>query len=111
MLDELLRAVIAETVQQTLQELGAMDHPKKDTPDIMTVKQLVDYIGMSESWIYQHIKDLPHERRGRKILFIKSEIDQWREEQRTAKEERHNKVVVVSPARLGNSKRNYYKVI
>lgn len=108
MLDELIKSIVAETVKQTLQELGALDQRNQNVPDTMTVKQLAQYLGMSEQWVYEKTKDIPHEKRGRKTLFIKSEIDEWRNNQREEKGLKKQKTV-----RLGASKTRsgLYKVI
>lgn len=111
MLEETIQKIIEETVFATLKGIGVLDQSKQDAPETMNPAQLAQYLNMSESWVYQHTKELPHEKRGRKTLFIKSEIDEWRKVQRTAREEKHSKVVVVGPVRSGNNRRSYYKVV
>jgi len=45
--------------------------------DLMTVKQLAAYLGVSKIWVYQHYKTLPHIRLGeRMIRFRKKDIDE-----------------------------------
>jgi excisionase family DNA binding protein len=108
MLDELIKSIVSETVKQTLQELGALDQRNQDVPDTMTVKQLAKYLNMSEQWVYEKTKEMPHEKRGRKTLFIKSEIDEWRQEQREEKENRKQKTIKISSAKPRNG---LYKVV
>lgn len=107
MLEELIKSIVSETVKKTLLELGALEQSNKNAPETMTVKQLAEYLGMSVQWCYEHTKELPHEKRGRKTLFIKSEIDQWRQEQRAVKEEKKRKINVS----LASNKRGLYKVV
>lgn len=112
MLDELIQKIIEETVLLTLKKAGALQQTVQSIPEIMNPTQLAEYLGMSESWVYQHTKELPHEKRGRKTLFIKTEIDEWREQQRALKEEGKPKVVVhVNSASLGKKTRGCYKVV
>jgi excisionase family DNA binding protein len=108
MLDELIKSIVSETVKQTLQELGALDQRNQDVPDTMTVKQLAKYLNMSEQWVYEKTKEMPHEKRGRKTLFIKSEIDEWRQEQREEKENRKQKTIKISSAK---PRQGLYKVV
>lgn len=111
MLEEAIKSIVTETVKQTLQELGALQQTNHSVPETMTVKQLVEYIGMSESWVYQNTKNIPHEKRGRKTLFIKSEIDEWREQQRESKENRIQNIEHVNSISSGKSRKGYYKVV
>lgn len=108
MLDELVKSIVKESVRQTLQELGALDKGKQNIPETMTVKQAAEYLGMSTQWMYEHTKDLPHEKRGRKTIFNKSELDDWRKEQKAVKEELKQQIIHVNPA---NGKRGFYKVV
>ena len=45
----------------------------------MSPAQLASYLSVSPSFIEKHLDEIPHFRRGRKIWFRKSEIDQWME--------------------------------
>jgi excisionase family DNA binding protein len=108
MIEELIKSIVTETVQQTLKELGALDQSKLNKPEIMTTKQLAEYLNMSESWIYSNLKELPHEKCGRNVRFSKKDIDQWRREQKEAKEGIKQKIVHVSNDR---NNRGLYKVV
>lgn len=109
MLDDLIKCIVIETVRQTLKELGTMDQGEKNAPNIMSPKQLADYMGVSASWVYTHTYEIPHEKRGNKTLFVKAEIDQWRQEQRKAKEVVSRRIIQVN--RVDGNKRPYYKVV
>lgn len=108
MLEELVKSIVKESVKETLKELGAFDKVKQNTPETMTVKQVAEYLGMSIQWVYEHTKEMPHEKRGRKTIFNKSELDDWREEQRAAKAELKKQIIHVNPT---SGKRGLYKVI
>jgi len=108
MLEDLIKQIIKETVMLTLEKTGTLEISKTQTPDIMTPQQLAEYLGMSVQWVYEKTKELPHEKRGRKTLFVKSEIDEWRQQQREEKESIKHKTVKISIAKSGNG---LYKVI
>ena len=103
MLEEYIKKIVEETVILTLQKLGTLEQRNKDTPNSLTVKQAANYLGMSESWIYQNIKKLPHEKRGRSIRFIKSDLDNWREEQKESKQQ-------VNKTTVSKKKSNIYRI-
>ena len=108
MLDELVKTIVEETVRVTLKELGALEKSTLNTPEIMSTKQLADYLGMSVQWVYEHTKELPHEKIGRKTLFHKSEIDQWRKAKRQENESDKHKTIIINSVK---SKSGLYKVI
>jgi len=45
----------------------------------MDLKEAAAYLPLSERTIRQHISEIPHFRYGKKIMFRKSELDQWME--------------------------------
>ncbi|MBL4905771.1 MAG: helix-turn-helix domain-containing protein [Flavobacteriaceae bacterium] len=47
--------------------------------EIMTLKQLSDYSSISKSFIYKLTspRKIPHSKRGKRLYFSKSEIDEW----------------------------------
>lgn len=49
--------------------------------EYMNVPELADYIRKSQKYIYNNIRSIPHRREGRTLLFVKSEIDQWIDQQ------------------------------
>ena len=49
----------------------------------MTAKEVAAFLGMSLAWIYRRTEQgggPPFRRRGRKILFLRSEIERWDEQ-------------------------------
>ena len=45
----------------------------------LDLKQASEYLSLSERTIREHLKTTPHYRFRRKIIFRKSELDQWME--------------------------------
>ena len=45
----------------------------------LDLKQASEYLPLSARTIREHLKTIPHFRCGRKIIFRKSELDQWME--------------------------------
>lgn len=74
--EDALKKIIEDTVVFTLQKIGVTDINRNDMPEIMTVKQLSEYLKVSASFIYQN-KDIPCQRIGKKLTFNKNEIDAW----------------------------------
>lgn len=44
---------------------------------VFGVKELAEYIGQKPSWIYAHINEILHTKKGRLLMFKKSAIDRW----------------------------------
>lgn len=46
---------------------------------IMNVEQVADYLNLAKATIYGHTmrRILPHSKRGKRLYFVKSEIDEW----------------------------------
>lgn len=106
MLDEAIRKIIEETVTATLEKLNISCINQTDTKEIMNPEQLADYLGMSESWVYQNTKELPHEKRGRKTFFDKAEIDEWRKQKKEGKE-----VINYKSVKMPAKKNGIYKIV
>jgi predicted DNA-binding transcriptional regulator AlpA len=49
--------------------------------EYMNVPELAEYIRKSQKYIYNNKANIPHRKEGRTLLFIKSEIDSWIDEQ------------------------------
>jgi len=45
----------------------------------LDLKEAAEYLPLSERTIRQHLKEIPCFRYGKKIIFKKSELDQWME--------------------------------
>ena len=43
----------------------------------MDLKEAAEYLPLSERTIRQHLNEIPHFRYGKKIIFRRSELDQW----------------------------------
>ncbi|WP_271855125.1 helix-turn-helix domain-containing protein [Patiriisocius marinus] len=52
------------------------------SPNFMTIDELSVYINLTRGSIYQHTwaKKIPHIKRGKKLYFEKSKIDEWMRE-------------------------------
>jgi len=50
-----------------------------DVSKIMTLEQLTNYASLSKSLIYKltSSREIPHSKRGKRLYFNKSEIDEW----------------------------------
>jgi excisionase family DNA binding protein len=53
--------------------------------ELMTIKEVAKKLGVSENWIYSHLRDrmplLPHVRLGGHIRFREADVEVWIEEQ------------------------------
>lgn len=83
---DILNSAIEETVNRTL---AAVKPPE---PEYLTIDQLRGYLPQkpAKQTVYQwvHFKQIPYHKRGKTVLFKKSEIDQWiSETRRTTLEE------------------------
>lgn len=106
-LDDLLKKVVEEAVMLTLDKVCPLKENNNPIPNTMTTEQLAVYLGMSIQWVYKHTNELPHLKMGRKTLFLKAEIDEWRKEKREAKENLSNKTTRYSKY----VKNGFYKVV
>ncbi len=50
-----------------------------ETDRFMDLKEAAEYLPLSERTIRQHLNEIPCFRYGRKVIFKKSELDQWME--------------------------------
>jgi len=57
----------------------AGNNKTKPYSEIMSVQQLSDYLDLSKSHIYKKTssREIPHSKRGKKLYFEKSVIDDW----------------------------------
>ena len=80
MLDDFINDIIDKTVERavicTLEKIKGEGYRSNNT-EVMNTKQLSEYLGISVQWVYKNVKDIPHEKRGKKIIFRKSDIDNW----------------------------------
>ncbi|MBW6491304.1 MAG: helix-turn-helix domain-containing protein [Lentimicrobium sp.] len=77
---DFLNSAIEEVVNKTL---AAVKQPE---PEYLTIDQLRDYLPQNpaKQTVYQwvHFKQVPYHKRGKSVLFKRSEIDQWISETR-----------------------------
>lgn len=45
----------------------------------LTIEEAAEFTGLTISWLYNltHTKQIPHYKRGRKLYFDRSELDEW----------------------------------
>lgn len=108
MLDDLINDIIDKTVEKavicTLEKIRGKYNPNIN--EAMTTKQLAEYLGVSQQWVYKNLKQIPHERRGKKIIFRKSEIDDWiKEKNEESKNEK------TSSYNVSSKKAKVYKIV
>ena len=53
--------------------------PKDQADKVFNVKELAEHLGQKPSWIYAHIGEIPHVKKGGLLMFKKSLIDKWLE--------------------------------
>ena len=70
---------IATTVIEELKPLFPKVCKDDSQDSIMGIKELVEYLGMSEKWVYDQTahKAIPHFKLGHVLKFRKKEIDKW----------------------------------
>lgn len=81
---EALAGKVVDLLKPLLADRGPVETVEEDKH--FNVKQLSDYLGMSEQFIYNNKKTMPHFNLNRKPLFRKSEIDMWLEKFRVESE-------------------------
>ena len=54
---------------------------REGEPDLMDVEGLCKYLDVKKSWVYQHIRDIPHFKLCGLLRFDKAKIDAWLESQ------------------------------
>jgi excisionase family DNA binding protein len=68
-----------ETLLNNLYSNGGKNIIKHDFPELMDIKKLSDYLGVSNSYIYKmtSTKNIPHSKRGKKLFFEKEKVTNW----------------------------------
>lgn len=69
-----IRKVLEEEINQALESMSITNN----TRPVMSVKELAEYINMSEGYIRQEKMNIPHFYLGTRLLFNKEDIDKWR---------------------------------
>lgn len=62
---------------EVAKELKVLFKPQTQWEKIMGVKELAEYLGQKPSWVYDHIHEIPHVKKGGLLMFKKSAIDKW----------------------------------
>jgi excisionase family DNA binding protein len=75
---EELEVKIKQWIREVLEEQGA--NPKNSS-QLMNAKQAADYLGMAKGTLYKKTagQEIAHIKRGKALLFHKSELDAWLE--------------------------------
>lgn len=92
-MEELIKNLISQITDKVVVEtVKNIEFKVEDTTkDVMTVKELANYLKVSVGWIYEHINEIPHIDVGG-YKFYKNSIKDWLEE----KSEKKNMNVKVS---------------
>ncbi len=85
MLEDLLKEALSPLFKE--QEEGIIkrllrEFKTAEEDKIFGVKDLASYLGVPQSWVYEHKHELPHFRAGNRIKFKKKDIDRWIEERK-----------------------------
>lgn len=71
-LTDTLALKVAEKIRPLLR-------PQGQDEKILGVKKLAEYLGQKPSWVYAHIGEIPHTKKGGLLMFKKTAIDKWLE--------------------------------
>jgi len=73
-----VRQMLREEVRTALKECQSTQKVE-DENDLMTIEELAEYINMAVTSIYGliHRRQLPHIKRGKRLIFEKSKITEW----------------------------------
>lgn len=91
-MEEQFKALIKEAVKEVLEEMKSYQ-PQSESdgfPEIMSLDQASKFVHLTKDYIKNFKDDLgiPHRRKGRTYLFVKSELVEWvkgREEEKPSK--------------------------
>ncbi len=71
---------IADAVsEKVLARLKPLLRLQATSDKVLGVKELAEYLGQKPSWVYTHIRMIPHTKKGGLLMFKKSTIDKWLE--------------------------------
>ncbi len=45
--------------------------------EVMSTRQIADFLGVSSGWVYRHRGEIPHRQVGSRVLFHKPTVEQW----------------------------------
>ncbi len=101
-MEEKLKQLIKEAVREVIEELGLTAKQSDGFPEIMDLDQASKFVHLSKDYIKNHKDDLciPHCRKGRAYIFVKSELIEWVKER---KEEKESKVKITPSKSRGST--------
>lgn len=105
-LRELITPIIKEAVNTAIEKYFIdyiENHPNE--PDIIDLNGVIEYLGLKRSTVYTMTskREIPHFKKGRKLLFKKSELDHWvAEGKRKTKREIGQEIDDYTARRWGN---------
>lgn len=83
-----LELIVQTSVKKALKEQLTITQPEED--QWFNIESCSQFLGLAVQTVYQKVSslDIPYHKRGGKLWFLKSELDQWLKEgrQRTRKE-------------------------
>lgn len=74
MLEEMIQDIIKKTLVDALADIV----PRSNAKEVMTTKEVAEYLNVSESFIRKEQNNIPHFNLGSRILFNREDIDDWR---------------------------------
>lgn len=82
---------ILKRIEDRLCRIEAMlesQRQEKPAKAVMSAEEVAKYTGYAKKYLYKLTgeKQIPHYKRGGKVLFIKEEIDQWLQEHKVSSE-------------------------
>jgi len=54
-----------------------LDYGHEGKPKLMDTGDLAEYLNVPKSWVYQHVKEIPHFKLCGLLRFEQAKIDQW----------------------------------
>lgn len=98
MQQQILISISADEFQKRLDESvlkaikSVMQEKEKPAKEIMTVKEVAEFLNKKESTIYSytHFKKIPHYKKGKSLFFKRSEIEKWRDNGKQLTQEEFN---------------------
>ena len=77
-IDQGIEAIL-ERVEQRLQRIEEMLQLEEAPKEVMSVAEAAEYTGYSKNYLYRLTSDhqIPHYKRGGKLVFNRAELDKW----------------------------------
>ncbi|HEY4788035.1 MAG TPA: helix-turn-helix domain-containing protein [Bacteroidales bacterium] len=73
-----VRQMLREEVRNVIKECNPLEKPD-DEYDLMTIQEVAGFINMAVTSVYGlvHRKQIPHIKRGKRLIFEKKQIIEW----------------------------------